>query len=73
MVDNVCMCMELEFIDKLLLEIETQCMLYALSLTATDTAQLLRQNPEITRKKQKLKEKVAKLADVRNIIKMYCA
>ncbi len=61
MVDNVCMCIQTEFVAKLLTDIETQCFLFAVSLQPSDLSQLLKENPELHRKIQRLTDRQSKL------------
>ena len=70
-VDNVCMCIETEFVNKLLVELETQCIFYGVSLTVAELSVLCRENPESIRRKRRLTEKLAKLEKAEEIFKKF--
>jgi interferon-induced GTP-binding protein Mx len=72
-VDNICMCIETEFVNKLLLELETQCIFYGVSLSVAELSVLCRENPENTRRKMRLTEKLAKLEKAEEIFKKFDA
>ncbi len=61
MIDNVCMCVETEFVSKLITDIETQCFLYGVSLQPSELSALLKENPEIRRRTTRLFEKKQQL------------
>ncbi len=58
LVDNVCMCMEMEFSTKLIRELESQCILYGIALSEEKTRLLLQEDPNIGEKRRVLKEKI---------------
>lgn len=72
-VDNICMCIETEFVNKLLLELETQCIFYGVSLSVAELAVLCRENPENARRKARLTEKLAKLEKAEEIFREFDA
>lgn len=59
--DNVCMCLEMEFCSKLVVELEAQCILYGISVDEAKTEELLQESASVGRRRMFLKEKVQML------------
>lgn len=70
-IDNVCMCIEKEFVSALVNEVETQGTLLGIAMSQAEVKQLMREDDQVTFRRNELIEKVKVLQASIEVLNKY--
>ncbi len=66
-IDNVCMCIEREFLFQLSIEIENQCTLFGISLSEEELKRLMQEDESVVRKRTSIIKRIELLQEANEL------